>query len=63
MELPTIIKLGLTQTELFIREKVTTALHSYFSSEDHDFRNLAKLGLQFLDFSTNFYNFWKVSAI
>jgi len=59
MELPTIIKLGLTQTEFFIREKVTTDLHSYFSSEDHDFRNLTKLGLQFLDFSTNLHGFLK----
>ena len=55
MELPTIIKLGLTQTEFFIREKVTTDLHSYFSSEDQDFRNLTKLVWHFSHFSVIFY--------
>ena len=62
MELPTIIKLGLTQTEFFIREKVTTDLHSYFYSEDQDFRNLTKLVWHFSHFSVNLYKFWKVSA-
>ena len=60
MELPTIIKLGLTQTEFFIREKVTTDLHSYFSSEDQDFRNLTKLVWHFSYFSVNLYGFLKL---
>ena len=55
MELPTIIKLGLTQTEFFIREKVTTDLHSYFSSEDQDFRNLTKFVWHLSHFSVIFY--------
>jgi hypothetical protein len=59
MELPTIIKLGLTQTEFFIREKVTKYRHKYFSSEACDFRNLTKLVWHFSHFSVNLYGFLK----
>ena len=54
MELPTINKLGLTQTEIFSKAKVIKCMLKYFSSEDHDFRNLTKFVLHFSEFSTNF---------
>ena len=57
------IKLAQAQNKLLTGVTVTKCMLKHFSSEDHDFRNLTKLGLQFLDFSTNFYTFWNVSAI
>ena len=62
MELPAINKLGLTQTEIFIKAKVIKCMLKYFSSEDQDFRNLTKLVWHFSHFSVNLYKFWKVSA-
>ena len=55
MELPTINKLGLTQTKIFSKEKVIKCMLKYFSSEDHDFRNLTKFVWHFSHFSVNFY--------
>ena len=48
-------KLALTQTEIFIKEKVIKCMLKYFSSEDHDFRNLKKFVWHFLHFSVIFY--------
>ena len=59
MELPTTIKLGLTQTEFFSRAKVVFHMHKYFSSEAYDFRNLKKFIWHFSHFSVNLYGFLK----
>ena len=62
MELPTINKLGLTQTEFSTGAKVTFHMNKYFSSEYHDFRNLTKLVWHFFHFSINFNVIMNVSA-
>ena len=57
------IKLAQAQNKILTGVTVTKCMLKHFSSEDHDFRNLTKLGLYFYEFPANFYNFWKVSAI
>ena len=57
-----IIKLAQAQNKILIGVTVTKCMLKHFSSEDHDFRNLTKLGLQFFGFFYDLLHNYELSA-